>query len=188
MNSIHTQKTELRAQLKQLRREIPDPARQQKNLAIQQNLLSLAEIQTAKSIFCFISYGTEVNTHGIIDQLLANGKRLAVPKIMDSGQMIAVHFQGWEELEPGQLGILTPHTSVAMVERFDITITPGLGFSEKGERLGFGRAYYDKWFQLNESGMKVALAYEPQILADLPTDDHDIKVDMIITEDRLIRI
>ena len=188
MNSIQTQKASLRKQLKQQRREIHGPLRQQKNLAIQQSLLSLADVQKAKSAFCFISYGTEVDTHGIIDHLLAERKRLAVPKIMDPGYMNAIRFQDWQELETGQLGILTPRANAAMAGPFDITITPGLGFTESGKRLGFGRGYYDKWFQANGAGVKVALAYESQILDDLPIDEYDVKVDMIITEERLIRV
>ena len=162
--------------------------RLQKNLAIQQKLLSLVEIEDAKSVFCFISYGTEVETHGIIDHLLTQGKTLAVPKIMASACMSAVRFQDWGELEAGQLGILSPRSNAVMTGVFDVTITPGLGFSECGKRLGFGRGYYDKWFQTNNEGVKIALAYETQIHEDLPSTEHDVKVDIIITEERLIRI
>jgi 5-formyltetrahydrofolate cyclo-ligase len=188
VNSIQAQKADLRTELKQGRREIPESSRQQKNLAIQQSLLSLPTIEAANSLFCFISYGTEVETHDIIGQLLSQGKQLAVPKIMNAGHMHAIVFQDWNELHRGQLGILTPHDDTAMDGPFDITITPGLGFTESGKRLGFGRGYYDKWFQANEAGVKIALAYERQILDDLPTDEFDVKVDMIITEERLIRI
>lgn len=188
MSSIQIQKDDLRARFKQLRRELPDTVRLQKNLAIQQKLLSLVEIEDAKSVFCFISYGTEVETHGIIDHLLTQGKTLAVPKIMATSHMNAVRFQDWAELEAGQLGILSPRSNAAMTGVFDITITPGLGFSACGKRLGFGRGYYDKWFQTNDAGVKIALAYEMQIHEDIPTNEHDVKVDIIITEERLIRI
>lgn len=146
------------------------------------------DIEDAKSVFCFISHGTEVDTHGIIDHLLTQGKTLAVPKIMAASYMTAVRFQDWGELEAGQLGILSPRSNTVMIGAFNVTITPGLAFSECGKRLGFGRGYYDKWFQTNNAGVKIALAYEAQIHADLPTNDQDVKVDIIITEERLIRI
>jgi 5-formyltetrahydrofolate cyclo-ligase len=188
MNSIHTRKNSLRKQLKQLRNEIPESSRLQKNLAIQQTLLSQTDILAANTVFCFISYGTEVHTHELIRQLLARGKQLAVPKILDSKYMKAIPFLSWDELEPGQLGILTPPANSAMTGTFDVVITPGLAFSESGSRLGFGRGYYDKWFQNNEVGTKIALAYELQIVDDLPVDEYDINVDYIITEERLIKV
>jgi 5-formyltetrahydrofolate cyclo-ligase len=186
MSSIQTQKESLRQQLKLSCKEIPVSSRAQNNEAIQQRLFSLEAIQTAKSVFCFISYGTEVHTHAIINELLAQGKQISVPKITNSGQMIAVKFKDWDELEPGQLGILTPPENEVLQGKFDVVITPGLGFTETGKRLGFGRGYYDKWFQDNESGLKVALAYNSQIIDDLPTDENDKNVDFIISEKRTI--
>ena len=188
MNSIQTQKNGLRKQLKQLRNEIPESSRLQNNLTIQQRLLSQMDIRAANSLFCFISYGSEVHTHDIIRQLLAQGKQLAVPKITDSGYMLAIPFQSWDELEPGQLGILTPPGNSEMTRAFDVVITPGLGFSESGKRLGFGRGYYDKWFQNNEVGTKIALAYELQIVSELPVNEFDVNVDYIVTEERLIKV
>jgi 5-formyltetrahydrofolate cyclo-ligase len=188
MSSIQSQKESLRSQLKCSRREIPDSSRAKNNEVIQQRLFSLEAIQTAKSVFCFISYGTEVHTHAIIDELLAQGKLISVPRIIESGQMIALKFNNWDELEPGQLGILTPPENEAAQHKYDVVITPGLGFTEKGKRLGFGRGYYDKWFQDNDFGLKVALAYECQIIDDLPTDENDKNVDIIISETRTIEI
>ena len=188
MNSIHVQKNELRSEITRLRSKISRSLREQKNIAIQRNLLLLVAIQNAKSVFCFISYGSEVDTHDIISQLLAQKKQLAVPKIMESNTMNAIQFRNWQELEAGQFGILTPRDNTNIIEEFDVTITPGLGFTAGGSRLGYGRGYYDSWFQRNDGGLKIALAYEMQIQIDLPSDEHDIKVDMIVTEERVIRV
>ncbi|MFT7458709.1 MAG: 5-formyltetrahydrofolate cyclo-ligase [Planctomycetota bacterium] len=186
MNSIQAQKAKLRTELKKRRQDIPEPLRREKNLAIQQKLLSLEAIRIAKSIFCFISHGSEVDTHSIIDQLLLLDKLVAVPKLIESNSMNAIQFLDWEELEAGQLGILSPRVNTRIIRKFDATITPGLGFTEDGKRLGFGQGYYDRWFQTNGAGMKIALAYETQLLEDLLTSEHDVKVDMIVTEKRLI--
>ncbi len=188
MNSIQEQKTRLRVQLKQRRQEITGALREQKNFAIHQRLCSLGDVKAAKSVFCFISHGTEVGTHSIIDQFMAEEKELAVPRIEPSGPMHAIPFRHWDDLETGQLGIPTPGVASTPRAVFDITITPGLGFTEKGKRLGFGKGYYDAWFQTHEAGLKIALAYELQILDELPTTEDDEKIDVIITEDRTIRI
>ncbi len=188
MNSIHVQKTRLRSEIKRLRSNISKPVREHNNIAIQRILMSLRAIQNAKSVFCFISHGSEVDTHGIINQLVAQKIQLAVPKIMESNTMSAILFRNWQELEAGQLGILTPRDNTDIIEKFDVTITPGLGFSANGSRLGYGRGYYDSWFQRNDGGLKIALAYEMQIQIDLSSDEHDIKVDMIVTEQRVLRV
>jgi 5-formyltetrahydrofolate cyclo-ligase len=145
---MQTDKNRWRKDLKRLRQEIPGSLRKQNNLDIRRNLLSLQGLGDAKSIFCFVSYGAEVDTHGIIDELLRQGKQLAVPKITES--------------------------------RF--------GFTERGDRLGFGRGYYDAWFRKNDPGLKIALSYEAQINANLPVEAHDVKVDIIVTEERIIRV
>lgn len=188
MSSINVRKNELRSEIKRLRSEISKLHREQKNSAIQRNLLSLVAVQNAKSVFCFISHGSEVDTHGIINQLAAQKQQLAVPKIMESNTMNAILFRNWQELEAGQLGILTPRDNTGIIEEIDVTITPGLGFTAGGSRLGYGRGYYDSWFQRYDVGLKIALAYELQIQIELPSDEHDINVDMIVTEERVIRV
>jgi len=185
---MQTDKNRWRKDLKRLRQEIPGSLRKQNNLDIRRNLLSLQGLGDAKSIFCFVSYGAEVDTHGIIDELLRQGKQLAVPKITESRLMNAIQFQDWGDLEAGELGILSPRWATAIIDKFDVTITPGLGFTERGDRLGFGRGYYDAWFRKNDPGLKIALSYEAQINANLPVEAHDVKVDIIVTEERIIRV
>ena len=188
MEPIVAQKTELRNRLKQSRSALNQVQRQSYDESIYTKTLSLSEIISAQTIFCFLSSGTEVDTHSLIKTFQSRGKTVVVPKIIHSEQMITVYFQSWEQLETGQLGILTPTDSEPYHGNIDVCITPGLGFSLCGHRLGFGRGYYDKWFFKNTVKHKIALAYECQIVADIPSDQHDICVDMIITEEQIIEI
>jgi len=180
MGPIIEQKIELRNRLKLLRSVQNKAQRQCYDQSIYIKTLSLSEIISAQTIFCFLSYGTEVDTHSLINTLQTQGKTVVVPKIINSQQMIAILFNSWEQLEPGHLGILTPTTSEPYHENIDVCITPGLGFSLCGHRLGFGRGYYDKWFFKNTVKHKIALAYECQIVADIPSDQHDINMGMIM--------
>jgi 5-formyltetrahydrofolate cyclo-ligase len=186
--ALSAQKAELRAKLKQIRASIPAEIRADQSQAIQQKLASLEEIQTAHSIFLFISYGNEVHTHDLLKYFLKQGKTLAVPKILPEKTMIAVQFSQWEDLIPGELGILTPSGNTPYSGDFDVVITPGLGFTLQGHRIGYGRGYYDKWFASHNARNKIAIAFEAQLVDELPTDETDVPVDIVVTEERVIRI
>ncbi|MFQ5658940.1 MAG: 5-formyltetrahydrofolate cyclo-ligase [Gammaproteobacteria bacterium] len=188
MASLTDQKAELRNRLKRVRQTVMGETRQRLDQAIRKKLLALSPVSAARSLFCFLSSGTEVDSHGIVETLLQQGKQLAVPKIIDSRTMIAVAFTSWEELAPGQLGILTPNSSEPVQGQIDVCITPGLGFSPCGQRLGFGRGYYDTWFAENPVACKIGIAYECQLIGDLPADETDIAMDILVTEQRVLEI
>ncbi|MCH8163804.1 MAG: 5-formyltetrahydrofolate cyclo-ligase, partial [Proteobacteria bacterium] len=113
-------------------------------------------------------------------------KTLAVPKIVKSDYMQAETFSSWEDLVPGELGILTPTDSTPCNGPFDVAITPGLGFTLSGQRVGFGRGYYDKWFAQNKVRHKIALAFEVQLINEMPVEDTDVPMEKIVTEKRVI--
>ena len=186
-NDRRKQKSEIRARLKEIRAAIPAESRQNHNENITRRLLNLEEIASAGTIFIYISYASEVDTYALIEHFLKEGKILAVPKIINSGHMIATRFTHWEDLKPGQLGILTPASNDPYDGEIDIAITPGLGFTQEGYRLGYGRGYYDQWFAGHKTTKKIALAYEAQVINEIPVGDNDIPVNMIVTEKRIIK-
>ena len=185
---VSQQKTETRKMLKIARANIPETSRLDYSNSITKQVLKLDEIKNAGTIFIYISYATEVHTHELIKALLGAGKTLAVPKIVDSDFMEAESFSSWEDLLPGELGILTPATSKPCSGPFDAALTPGLGFTLSGHRMGFGRGYYDKWFAQNKVNHKIALAYEAQLVEDIPVEDTDVPMEKIVTEKRVITI
>ena len=129
-----------------------------------------------------------MDTHGLLRYFLAVGMTVAVPKILPGKTMIACRFTRWEDLAPGELGILTPPGDTSCPGPFDLVITPGLGFTPQGQRLGYGRGYYDRWFAEQRGARKIALAFEVQVMNDIPHAQNDIPVDMLITEKRIIVI
>ncbi len=178
------QKALLRERLKQNRRTMARERRVEFDQAIYVRLQ--ADIGQADTIFCYISAADEVNTHPIIDRLRQSGKTVVVPRIINYDKMIAVRFTDWADLRVGQLGILTPDTDDEWQSGVDLCITPGLGFTLDGKRIGFGKGYYDKWFAAHPHGARTALCYECQIVETIPTFETDIRVEKIITEQRVI--
>ncbi|MEJ2760662.1 MAG: 5-formyltetrahydrofolate cyclo-ligase [Gammaproteobacteria bacterium] len=185
---LNKRKAALRESQKQVRDALPEEARREHSRAILERLLELPVLQAARSVFCFVSHGSEVDTHPLLDWLLVQGKTVAVPKILNAEGMIAVPFKSWDDLRPGQLGILTPAVSTPYPGGIDVCITPGLGFTSSGKRLGYGRGYYDRWFAGHPVAHRIAVGFECQLLEDLPAGERDVPVNMVVTERRIILI
>ncbi len=184
--SLHEQKNQLRNEIKQLRSLLSKSDRQNMSQQIEKFLLEIVEFNQAKRVFCYISYLDEVETHSLITAFLQQNRELAVPKITNKTEMLAIPLSDFSELEPDRLGILTPKSNQAVTKSFDVAITPGLGFTEKGERLGYGRGYYDRWFSKNTVKTKIGLAFEVQIVDELPLEETDLPLDILVTEKRII--
>ncbi len=182
------EKKQLRARLKQLRADISAESRRKKSEEIHEKLAQLALFDDAKTVFCFISYLNEIDTHPLISQLMEQKRCVCVPKIIDKTTMIAVNVTDWEELAQDSYGILTPISSEAADVEFDIALTPGLGFTRAGGRIGYGRGYYDRWFSKNRVKTKIGLAFNEQIIPELPIEENDVLLDMLITDQQTIII
>lgn len=153
---------------------------------IRQRLLAHPAIASARRVFTFVSFGSEVDTHGLIDALLADGRDVAIPRIMDGSTIRAVPMASWDDLEPGRWGILSPRFDTPAEGPFDVAVIPGVAFTEQGGRIGHGRGYYDRWLASNRVETTIALAFERQIVPELPLESHDRPVDLIATEERLL--
>lgn len=182
------QKIALRKSLIQRRGLLDAISRAQKNQSIYARLITMPEVLKADNIFCFISYGSEVDTRLALDWFHQHHKLVAVPKIINRDEMIAVGFNGWDNMVSGPVGVPQPSDSKTFSADIDLCITPGIGFTLTGQRLGHGQGYYDKWFARHQVRHKLALCYECQIVEELPYDEFDVPVDTIITEHRIIRV
>lgn len=155
--------------------------------AIRERILSLPQVVDAATVFCFISFADEVDTHTLIQRLQTLGKVILVPKTLTDGKMAAIRLESWDTLETDNFGIQVPPTSRAFGSAIDICLTPGLGFSSSGNRLGYGRGYYDNWFAINQVGHKIGIGYDCQVLEDIPVSETDVPLDMIISEKGIYR-
>lgn len=181
-------KPSLRTQL-QARRDALDPDdRGRWSAQIHERLRNLPEFVAAQRCFVYVSYRSEVTTHRLILDMLARGQQVYVPKILSKTEMQACRIANWEDLQPDRFGILAPAGDDYGHGRFDLAITPGLAFTVLGTRIGYGAGYYDRWFAAHQTGAKLALAFDAQIVATLPSDSYDVPVDAIVTETRLIRV
>lgn len=168
-------------------REIAD-----KSARIAENLYNLPAYGSAGAVMFFVSFGSEVDTRPMIEETIRRGKLALVPKaVPEIHSLIPSQIMDWErDLAPGAYNIPEPRPETLRPldpEIIDLLIVPGVGFDAGGGRLGYGGGYYDRFFDRLKPGVPlVALAFEMQILAQIPLEQWDRKVDLIITEKRLI--
>ena len=187
MNLIK-EKQLIRTKLKKKRNDINEEYRAEKSTKITNFLYEIDEFKQSNSVFCYISHISEVETLPLINFILKKGLDLFVPKIINDTEMIALRLNNLSNLEPDNLGILTPKSGDILLNTVDIVITPGVGFTKKGERLGYGRGYYDRWFSKNKVQTKIGLAFEEQIVMNLPLEETDTTMDIVITENEVINL
>ena len=132
----------------------------------------------------------EVETDGLWQAARRRGKYVYYPRISADKQAIEfVRRQDEDHLIPGIFDILIPpgEDLLTGVSKTDLVLLPGVGFDRAGHRLGRGRGYYDRALRdLLAGALRVGLAYDYQIVAHIPIDEHDERVDYIVTEKRLI--
>lgn len=174
-------KKELRKKYTKVRAEVED--KDLKDKLIRKNLRELDLYKKAKSVFVFISYRSEVDTKGIIEDILADGKKLLVPLVKGS-QMIAVEVKRIDDLGPNKMGILEPKSGEEVID-VDLTITPGLAFDKAGYRLGYGGGYYDKFFAKVDT-IRMGIGYYDQFVESLVHEDYDKPLEYLLTDRGLI--
>lgn len=176
-------KRSLRAEALRAARKIPLPERAGIDRAITDRLLSLDIYRAASTVFCFVGFGLEIDTGPILRDALASGKRLCVPLCGAAGEMTAREIADLGELSPGAYGIPEPPCGSALVEwrEIELAVVPCAACSRDGARLGRGGGYYDRALAVM-GGTSAAICREAQIFESIPTEPHDVRVSLVITE------
>lgn len=175
-------KNEIRKEMKDKRIAISEGDHKRMTKAIFEHFINSDDYKKANVIFAYIDANNEVGTRAIIKKAFSDHKQVAVPKITD-GNMDFYVITSFDDLEPGYFNIPEPKNKV-IPNTPDIILVPGVAFSYRLERLGYGKGFYDRY--LTENVLKIGLAFEFQTLDTLPVEEHDIKMDKIITEKQII--
>ncbi|MCW5206265.1 5-formyltetrahydrofolate cyclo-ligase [Desulfobulbus sp. F5] len=150
-------------------------------------------LTAAQHLFMYVHFRSEVETLPLIEHFLAVGKKVSVPlTLRKESQLLAVRITDpVSQLKPGCFGILEPtqeQKKQAVIDpaTIDIALVPGSVFDRYGGRLGYGGGFYDRFLAQNApQAYKIGLAYELQLVKEVPTEAHDQRMDMIITEEQL---
>jgi len=179
-------KVQLRQQLQGMLAEVPGDKRNAMSQAICQNLIATEEFRRASVVMCFLSLPNEVDTTPIILHAWQQGKIVAVPKVSwQQRHMIPIEINSLEiGLATGTFGLKNPTCGVPTpFEEIDLVVTPGIGFAKNGDRLGRGGSYYDRFFTSDRlKAVRCGIGFSQQIVDEVPTEDHDQPLDLIVTE------
>ena len=192
--SIREAKSHLRREMRALRDAISAEERKERSRRIFQKLESLPLFRGADTILFYASFGSEVDTWEMMEKCRGYGKRIALPCVEEaSGELMALEVQDFRrDLYPGYKGILEPQkmgSRQVRGEELGLITVPGLVFDLRGYRLGYGKGFYDRFlFRLSGKNIPSAgLAFDFQLVEALPVTSEDYSLDLIITEERIIR-
>lgn len=189
-----SEKSTIRRDALRKRDAIDSLLKAKKDALIADSFRKLPLFKDAKTLLYYVSFGSEVDTIGLIEYSLGCGLTVAVPKVKKESSELTIHeIHDIGSLRPGAFGILEPEDDRCEIElnSIDLVVVPGVAFDLQRNRLGYGKGYYDKLLgplkQMRTGEIvAVALAYEEQIVPSVPSEPHDIKMDVILTDERLL--
>ena len=143
----------------------------------------------AKALYAYLTFNQELRTDGLIRRAWADGKRVAVPRVLGKGVMEFYYIDSFEGFITSSFGVPEPPEDPAKLADEDevLLLMPGLAFDRAHNRVGYGGGFYDRYLErLHTAGRRVfkpALAYDFQIVDHIPANEHDIRVDAVLTAD-----
>ena len=185
MKSTSLAKIEIREEMLRRRQALIADTRRKANAIIFDKMTQHERYRLARTIHIYVSFQNEVDTHRIIQHALDSGKHVIVPKVIKKPISLTHYFlDNIDNLSRNRFGVLEPiaaQSEPCLNPTPDLIVVPGLAFDHSGNRIGFGKGYYDR-FLAETKGYKIALAYDFQILPHIPSEEFDIQMDEIVTE------
>ena len=182
-------KKKLRQTILAMRQTLSGLAVDSLSLLVQKQFIESEEFEKARTLALYAPIRNEVGTLLVFSEAVAAGKTVLFPIVSGDGLQFG-RISCWDQLATGAFGIPEPDRSLEQFEpeEADSIVIPGVVFDLKGNRIGFGKGYYDKAFHDFEGkGKLVGFCYEFQLVEEIRGEPHDVMMDMLITEKRVIR-
>lgn len=140
--------------------------------------------KTATAVYPYLAYNTEILTNEIIERAWQDGKKVAVPKVLDDGIMEFYYIDSFDSISEGYCGIPEPSGGRVAKDEKVLILMPGLAFDKNHNRIGYGGGFYDRYLEryADTDFTKISFAYDFQIFEELEVEGHDQKIDAVITE------
>jgi 5-formyltetrahydrofolate cyclo-ligase len=185
---LKQRKRALRREVIARRDAMPSAERAERSARIADRVLELPEVRDAGTVMAFWSFGSEVETAPLLAGLHERGKRVVLPRV-EGEDVVAVVYRTGDEVLAAAFGAMEP-TGSELVEPADVdaVITPGVAFSRRGHRVGYGGGFYDRFLSRVRDGVAaIAVGFALQVVDEVPHGAIDRAVDAIVTEDEVIR-
>lgn len=187
LSKTEEEKMMLRAHYRSMRQKMTEGHKRGLDLEITARVLCSSEYMESKLILAYSATRYEIETVHLIRAALLNKKQVALPRCEDDGIMRFYLINSLDDLECGSFGIMEPKAECKPVSELSdaLCIVPGLSFDPEGNRLGYGKGYYDRFLK-NFKGVSMGLCYASFIKWNIPALSYDVPVGMLAT-DRYIR-
>lgn len=178
-----------------IRNGLSEGQRTENSRIIKDRLQSLIEFKKSETIMCYIDFKSEVMTKEFIIEALMAKKKIVVPVVVKKeDSSLHIEVSAIENIDSGleksNFGILEPKKKLIRLidpKEIDLAVIPGVAFDIQRHRIGYGKGLYDRFLtQLSDNCMKIGICFEAQVQENIPHETHDILMDMIITENRII--
>ena len=192
MEDVKARKSEIRRDTVARRDALTKKQHAEKSGAIMERLFEFANFLESRIVLFYLSHKSEVDTEPMIRKALALEKIVALPLIdEEKGGIVPFKVDNLDgDTGPGYRGIREPipqRCKEIPVQQVNLAIIPGIAFDVRGGRIGYGTGFYDRFIpDLDITTRKVALAFECQIVPQIPMEPHDRYTDIIITEERIV--
>ena len=175
------EKSELRKEIRQRKRQFTQQQLREMSLAIIGRLLNHPKVRAAHTVLFYYSLPDEVYTHEAVDQLVAQGKRVLLPVVLPDNEMELHEYTGPESMQEDCYHILEPKgKTFTDLSEIDVALIPGMSFDANGHRLGRGKGYYDRFLAKAPSLYKIGVCFPFQKLEEVPSDKYDVVMDEVV--------
>ena len=180
---IRAEKQRIRLETQRISTGLPPEYRREASREITRRVLLLPFWKQAETVMAYWSLPGEPDTRELAETALREGKTLLLPRCVDAARMVAVPVRNLDELKAGAMGIMEPEMPESGIEapEPDLILVPCVAAAPHGVRLGHGAGYYDR-FLAERSGKTVCLCFRALLRADLPAEETDVPVDLVITD------
>jgi 5-formyltetrahydrofolate cyclo-ligase len=181
-------KLALRKQMRAVRDALPRSACDTRSAEITERLFALGELERAATVLAFASICNEVRTRPSMEAAWAAGKSVALPRVV--GDELQLHLVDSETvLVEGSFSVPEPPAEAVRIspDEVDFALVPALAIDPRGYRIGYGGGYYDKLIPRLERAWTCAVAYDFQLISEVPELPFDVPVDLVVTDERVIR-
>ncbi len=182
----------LRKRMRGLRAALPAEAIRRRSEAVCARVMSLDAWREARTVALFIANEHEVKLDGLLDDARSRGVTVAIPAVREGERAMrfGAHVLDGRTipLRCSDFGVMEPDDDAPVIDpaTLDLIVVPALVVDALGHRLGYGRAHYDNTLPLATRALRVAVAFDFQLIAEVPAEPHDVPTQVVVTDARTL--
>lgn len=153
---------------------------------ISDELISYIQDNSVNTVHIYYPLEQEISTIEVIEYCLKNKVKVVISKTLKERKLIHLELKSLKKMKPGIFGTMHPSPETEYTGNYDLIVVPAIGFDHNKNRLGFGAGYYDSFLKNHKKATKIGVAFNYQLIQEIPAEKHDIRMDIIITPDKNI--